>query len=176
MKKTIIASALMMLSASTLAAGANNIGQGEIKFVGSILSAPCSIVPGDSEQTVDMGQISNDVLEGIGETPVRPFAIHLESCSVDTAKTASVIFTGDADTVNTKDLAMHGTAKGASIALVSQRDGSHVDLGTASKAINLVAGDNTLEFGAKLVSNLEEGKTATPGDFSATANFVMSYQ
>lgn len=186
MKKTTIASTMMMLmlSASVFAEGTGtpaasaptDQGHGVIKFVGAIIDAPCSIAPESVDQTIQMGQIANSFLEHQGEGPLRPFEIHLEGCSLDTAKTASITFNGIADDSEKKHLSLNGFAKGAAIAMVSQRDGSELVLGTPTKALSLVDGDNHLKFGAKLVSNLKSGEKATPGEFTATSDFIMTYQ
>lgn len=187
MKKTTLAasvvSAMMMLSASVYAAEGEGAagaptdqGHGTIKFVGAIIDAPCSIAPESVDQTIQMGQIANSLLEHQGEGPLRPFDIHLEGCSLDTAKTASITFNGIPDDSEKKHLALNGFAKGAAIAMVSQLDGSEVVLGTPTKAMSLVEGDNHLKFGAKLVSNIKTGEKATPGEFTATTDFIMTYQ
>lgn len=181
MKKTTIASTMMMLmlSASVFAEGTGtpaDQGHGVIKFVGAIIDAPCSIAPESVDQTIQMGQIANSLLEQQGEGPLRTFEISLEGCSLDTAKTASITFNGIADDSEKKHLSLNGLAKGAAIAMVSQRDGSEVVLGTPTKALSLVDGDNHLKFGAKLVSNLKRGEKATPGEFTATSDFIMTYQ
>lgn len=186
MKKTTVASTMMMLvlSASVFAGEAGTPapsapaeqGHGVIKFVGAIIDSPCSIAPESLDQTIQMGQIANSMLEHQGEGPLRPFEIHLEGCSLDTAKTASITFNGIADDSEKKHLSINGFAKGAAIAMVSQQDGSEVVLGTPTKALSLVDGDNQLKFGAKLVSNLKNGEKATPGEFTATSDFIMTYQ
>ncbi|ELF6832527.1 type 1 fimbrial protein [Vibrio cholerae] len=174
MKKTIIASTMMMLSASVFAAG--SAGQGVVNFTGAIIDSPCSISPESMDQTINMGLISNDLLERQGETPLLPFNIHLESCSTETAKAATIIFSGISDGVDKKHLAISGTGKGAAIALVNKQDNSEIELGTKTKAISLVEGDNVLQFAAKLVSNLKAEEKATAGEFTATTNFTISYE
>ncbi|WP_346210323.1 fimbrial protein [Aeromonas salmonicida] len=186
MKNVTIASAMMMLLLSGTAFAeevtpppANaptDQGHGVIKFVGAIIDAPCSIAPESVDQTIQMGQVANSLLESQGETPLRPFEIHLEACSLDTAKTASITFNGIADDSEKKHLAINGFAKGAAVAIVSQLDGSEVVLGTPTKGAALLEGDNHLKFGAKLVSNIKSGEKATPGEFTATSDFIMNYQ
>ncbi|OXX55557.1 fimbrial protein [Vibrio sp. V12_P9A6T4] len=191
MKKTIIASAMMvLLSASVFAEEgegggvtpppASTItadqGHGVINFVGAIIDAPCSIAPESVDQSIQMGMISNVLLEKQGETPIRPIHIHLESCSTETAKQASLKFTGITDDASKKNLAILGSAKGAAISLINLQDGSEIELGTNTKGIELLEGDNVLNFAAKLVSTLKAGEKATPGQFTATANFAMSYE
>lgn len=184
MKKTMLASAMMMCFLSSAAFAAEDEGaavpteqgHGVIKFVGAIIDAPCSIAPESVDQTIQMGQVANSLLESQGETPVRPFDIHLESCSFDTAKTATITFNGMAADTEKKHLAISGSGKGAAIAMVNQLDGSEVVLGTPTKSGTLMQGDNHLKFGAKLVSNIKGGEKATPGEFTATSDFIMTYQ
>ncbi|HFG1637861.1 TPA: fimbrial protein [Vibrio cholerae] len=179
MKKTIIvASMLAVLSSGAFAAAPSNgsAGGGQINFTGSIIDSPCSIAPSDSELKVDLGQISNSVLKKAGESEVRPFTIHLESCSTETLSAATVRFNGDTDTVKTSDLKIMGTAKGAAIELVDAEDNSPIAIGSKTKPHSLVDGDNALEFGAHLVSTLKDDESGVPGDFAATATFEMFYQ
>ena len=183
MKKHVFSAAMMLVfsgasfAADTPVAPAKaNQGGGVIKFTGAIIDAPCSISPDSVDQTVDMGQVANSLLEQQGEGALRPFEIKLESCAADTAKKVTVAFNGIADDTAKSLLALNGTAKGAAIAIVNQFDGSKVTLGMPTSAAEVMAGENTLKFGAKLVSNLAKGEKATPGEYSATADFVMSYQ
>lgn len=172
---------MLMLSAAVFAeeidtpaaSAPTDLGHGVIKFVGAILDAPCSIAPQSVDQTIQMGQISNSLLVQQGEGPLRPFEIRLEGCALDTAKTASITFNGIADDSKKKRLFLNGAAKGAAIAMVSQLDGSEVTLGTPTKALSLVGGDNTLKFGAKMVKN---GEQAILGEFTATSDFIITYQ
>lgn len=183
MKKTFVAAAMMALFAGHAMAageaatgGPKDQGHGTIKFIGAIIDSPCSIAPESVDQTIQMGQVANSQLEKQKEGPLRPFEIHLEGCSLETAKSATVTFNGIADDTEKKYLAINGFAKGAAIAMVSQLIGEEVILGQPVKAGELVEGDNHLKFGAKLVSNLKEGEKAVAGEFTATTDFVMNYQ
>ncbi|TOL43942.1 fimbrial protein, partial [Vibrio parahaemolyticus] len=48
-----------------------------------IITAPCSIAPGDENQEVPLGQISNTTLESGGMSSAQPFAIKLEGCTLN---------------------------------------------------------------------------------------------
>ncbi|EPC8365969.1 fimbrial protein [Vibrio cholerae] len=174
--------AIVMMAVTNVSFAADEIkapanqGGGTIRFVGSIIDAPCTISQESVDQTIEMGQISNSLLEQQGEGVLRPFEIKLENCASATAKKVTVYFNGISDDTAKTRLAINGTAKGAAIAIVNQIDGSNIALGTPTKAVAVLAGENHLKFGAKLVSNLTAGSKATPGEFSAIADFVMSYQ
>jgi type 1 fimbria pilin len=159
----------------------NDQGHGTIKFVGAIIDAPCSLTPEAADQTVQLGQISANLLNKKGSSGLRPFEIALEGCSFETATTASVTFNGITNDVAKKQLTTQGDGKGAAIEMMSMLDGEPVVLGTPSQAGVLLEGNNKLKFAAKVVSIVNDGKTgesikaATPGDFYATADFMLSY-
>ena len=178
MKNTIIALAVAMsfVSGASQAAGQ---GSGTVTFTGTVIDAPCSIAPESVDQTVDLGQVSlatftsgaapNDYS---GTTTPQHFTIQLEDCTLGAIKTATTLFTGTAGIPGM--LAVQGTAKGISIGL-NEGDGTPIPLGTASRAVNLVDGANTLNFQAYVKGNGTTDKPAA-GDFTSVATFEMAYQ
>ncbi|MFQ2457986.1 fimbrial protein [Aeromonas sp. 25-248] len=150
---------------------------GQVEFVGTIIDSPCSITPDTADQTVPMGLVSSAVLAE-GNTKVIPFNIELEGCTAEAAKKVSVKFTGNSAETGGNALAIEGTAAGAGIELTDIASGKAIVLGTNTDPADLYAGDNTLQFGARLVktSKVTAAKDITPGEFTATANFEMSYQ
>lgn len=160
---------------TTPAAVTGDQGHGKITFTGSIIDAPCSISPDAVDQTVDLGAVSNVSLANGGNSNPQPFTIHLEKCSLETAKTVSTTFDGAAG----KDglLGMTGDAKGASIAIT---DGSSnvVTLGqpTAGQVISAGAQEADLAFSAYLKGDGGDAKTIIPGKFQSVANFTLNYK
>ncbi|EIW3593787.1 fimbrial protein [Salmonella enterica] len=60
-------------------------GQGTIEFTGSVIDAPCSIVPGDQNIKVNLGQVSLKILDAVNKySSVVPVTINLTGCSFDT--------------------------------------------------------------------------------------------
>ena len=57
--KTILAVATTALLSglSFTAMAADNQGSGKITFTGEVISAPCSITPGDENQTIELGKV-----------------------------------------------------------------------------------------------------------------------
>ncbi|MCK7230260.1 type 1 fimbrial protein [Enterobacter asburiae] len=169
--------ALTIAMASVFAMGAANAatdqGHGTVTFTGSIIDAPCSITPESADQTVDLGQVSNLALKDGGKSVPQTFTIKLTQCDVTTKKTVKTTFAGTESTAQTGLLALTGTAKGASIAIVSAT-GTVIPLGTPSAAQTLLTGDNNLEFSAYLQG---DGASATivPGTFKSVANFTLDY-
>ncbi|EKC3541120.1 fimbrial protein [Salmonella enterica] len=59
-------------------------GQGTIEFTGSVIDAPCSIVPSDQNIQVNLGQVSLKTLSGADKTSSAvPVTINLTGCSFD---------------------------------------------------------------------------------------------
>lgn len=159
------------------AANAADQGSGTVTFTGSIIDAPCSITPDTADQTVDLGQVSSAALLKGGTSTPQNFQINLENCQVtaSTPSAVSVTFSGTADANDASMLGLSGTASGAGIVIADQSS-QQIDLGTASSATDLLAGDNTLQFSAWLKGETGASVTVTPGDFQSVANFTLAYQ
>lgn len=184
MKKLIIATLVSgVMSSSALAVDA---GKGTVTFTGSIIDAPCSIAPGDENQTVELGQISNVTLENGGASSAQSFKINLEGCNLNAKYTDSkgdeqtynntvdVTFAGTEwinGTTNTGLLQIIGDAKGAGIKLMN-KSGAQININSAVNQ-NFVKGENALNFQAALQG--VNGTTVTPGEFSAVTNFTLQY-
>ncbi|PIJ48162.1 hypothetical protein BL250_15090 [Erwinia sp. OLTSP20] len=196
MKKLTLAVAMLSAMVATTANAADH-GHGSVKFTGSIIDAPCSIAPENIDQTVDMGEISNQSLKNGGTSPKRYFSIKLENCDVSALenKTVSITFTGHHSDLNANNLAISGSASGASIGIISaksdkDKNGTKIKLDQPSNEIAINNGNPVLQFAAYLqgdaVSPNSEKSTdsqdeslssiITPGEFTATTNFVLDYQ
>lgn len=65
-KKTllsVVATALLSGVAFNALADDPNQGSGKITFKGEVIDAPCSIAPGDEDQTINLGEVANTVLK-----------------------------------------------------------------------------------------------------------------
>lgn len=174
MNKTLLA-AVIAFGAVSMANAADQ-GHGKVTFTGSIIDAPCSISPETSDQTVELGQISNVALKGGGKSTPRNFDIQLENCSFGepAAKNkVAVTFTGMESAADNGLLGITGTAKGASVA-ITQADGEVIKLGKPSKQQTLQDGNNTLSFAAYMQGD-GASATITEGDFQSVADFTLAY-
>ncbi|HHR6130244.1 TPA: fimbrial protein [Providencia alcalifaciens] len=157
-------------------APAANQGNGEITFRGAIIDAPCSINPESVEQTVELGQVSKVALKNGGKSIMKPFSIQLENCEIEKGKeTVSVKFTGTESSEVEGALEINGSASGASVA-IADNSGKMIKLGDKSPVESVVEGTTALNFKAYLQGHTDAGANVVPGDFTAVANFAMSYQ
>lgn len=172
--KSVIALGLGLALSASAFAGTNQ-GSGQVHFKGEIIEAPCSITPDTVDQTVDMGKIATSALANGGRSDSFPFQIDLKNCSTTALSdsTVTVTFEGPRDGLDNAALGIEGQAKNAAIYLTNG-GGKTIDLGQPSDAIQITDGSNTLNFSSYLKGYTET--MATPGEFTATTNFVLTYQ
>ncbi len=177
MKLNKIMMAAVLAFGVTSVAHAADQGHGTVTFKGSIIDAPCSIVPESVDQTVELGQISNVALKGGKTSTPKIFQIKLDNCELDNAKanTVKITFTGTASSDDAKLLELTGTAQGAGIAITDSA-GTLLELGKASNARALNSGNNSLGFTAYLQGSKASDAVVTPGDFQSVADFTLAYQ
>ncbi|WP_368877481.1 fimbrial protein [Providencia vermicola] len=173
MKKIILATLISgAMSASALAVDA---GSGTVTFTGSIIEAPCSIAPGEENQEVALGQVSNVTLATGGSSSAQPFSIQLEGCNLENNNQVTVTFNGTAagatGTPGADFLQITGDASGAAVKIMNA-SGATIAVNSGNTQ-NYVQGDNTLKFQAALQGL--EGATIVPGNFQAVTNFTLAY-
>lgn len=174
MKKVILAALISgVMSTSALAATA---GSGNVTFTGSIISAPCSVAPGEENQEVELGQVSDVTLTAGNASSAQPFSIKLEGCNLEGDNVVNVTFNGselvDEEETNTGMLQITGEASGAAVKIMNT-SGEQVRVNSVYKQ-QYIKGDNELKFTAALQGL--KGATVVPGNFSAVTNFTLTYQ
>lgn len=149
-----------------------NQGHGTVHFKGEIIDAPCSIAPESSDQTVDLGQVSNSALANSGTSQPVAFSIDLQDCDISTYKTVTAVWSGTPDVNMPTAWGISGVASGAAIVLrdASEKD---VEMGKETAPTTLTSGDTTIAMSAFLKG---DGQTVVPGAFTGAADFVLSYQ
>ncbi|MBG5898532.1 fimbrial protein [Providencia stuartii] len=172
MKKVILATLISGAMSSAALAGA---GSGTVTFTGSIIEAPCSIAPGEENQEVPLGQVSNVTLAAGGSSSAQPFSIQLEGCNLENNNQVTVTFNGTAagatGTPGADLLQITGDASGAAVKIMNA-SGATIAVNSGNTQ-NYVQGDNTLKFQAALQGL--EGATIVPGNFQAVTNFTLAY-
>ncbi|EFP2796241.1 fimbrial protein [Salmonella enterica] len=189
-----MAAAGMMCTTPAFAADA---GGGTINFTGSVIEAPCSIVPDSQNIQVNLGQVSAKSLKttGIASSAV-PVIINLTGCSFDTPESGktdikyskvAVVFpdaqapeTGDGTLTNgeIKNMAL-GTSAASKVAIqLLKSDGSTpVDLTKTTPTdgdiqLDTTSSGNQLKFFARMIS---VAGNATAGDVSAKVTYKLKY-
>ncbi|OQM39552.1 fimbrial protein [Citrobacter braakii] len=180
MKKSLVAGVVAMAMFSF---GAQANGQGVVNFKGTVIDAPCGIASESADQTIDFGQISKAHLEANGISVKKDLDIKLVNCTLakpgapggnpGAFKTVQVAFTGTTVGAQKDELGTSGNTGTAIV--VSEAGGKLVKFdGTAGDPSNLKEGDTTLRYSTWVKK--ATGGTLSEGDFSAVANFNLTYQ
>ncbi|ECC4968146.1 fimbrial protein [Salmonella enterica subsp. enterica serovar Bonariensis] len=181
----------MMCGTSAFAADA---GGGQIIFSGSVIDAPCSIVPESQNIQVNLGQVSAKSLKAAGATSSAvPIIINLTGCSFDTPPSgggtnyskvavdfpgvpAPETSDGTLDNGEIKNMASNSPATKVAIQLLKSDASTPVKLDTppANGDINLdtTSGNNQLKFFARMIS---VAGGATSGSVGATVTYKLKY-
>lgn len=179
MSKLVKVSAIAVLLAA-FGANAAEQGQGVVNFKGTVVDSPCGIAAESADQSVDFGQISKATLSNGGTSTQKTLDIKLTKCDVAAlTKGVQVTFTGN--TVSSVDkegastpVATELATSGPTNTAIVINNGSDIKFGTASDFIPVAEGNNTVQFQTWVKQ--ATGKAVTAGDFTAVANFSLSYQ
>jgi type 1 fimbria pilin len=181
MVKSVVLAMVMaggISSAMAATSGSSSTVQGgTVEFKGSVVDAACAVTADTTNQVVNMGQVRLAAFTGKDSVANQktPFTIKLADCDTTIASQASVTFDGNAAAGEAGVLdntSGAGNAAGVGIQIYD-KDGSALDLGTASQAVTLIDGDNTLNFSADYYQTAD---TATAGSVDTTATFNVTYQ
>lgn len=179
--KSLTAAVIMaagMASAMAATSGANTTVQGgTVEFKGAVVDAACAVTADTANQVVNLDQVRLASLTGKDSVANQktPFSIKLADCDTTVSTQASITFDGSAAEGTTGVLdntAGAGSAQGVGIQIYD-KDGSALNLGTASQAVTLIDGDNTLNFSADYYQVADK---ATAGSVDTTATFNVTYQ
>lgn len=197
-RKTLLSAATVAAMMSAVPAFADVIsttdaGQGTIEFTGSVIDAPCSIVPNDQDIKVNLGQVSLKSLASANSySSAVPVTINLTGCSFDvpTANTDPVKYSKvsvtfpDAHTPTGGDATKGEIANAASnpaenvvIQLLKSDATTPVDLTKLSPTtgdiqLDVTSATNKLQFYARMMT-LTAGAKA--GSVGATVTYKLHY-
>lgn len=150
-----------------------NQGQGSVSFSGTVVDTPCGISPDSVDQSVNFGQISKSSLNAGTSSVKKDFDIKLVNCTIDSKSTANITFSGSTDGTDSNSLTTTGNTN--AVIKISTADNKMVSFdGTSTAgAIKLKTGDNLMRYSAWVSKG---SKDVTEGEFSAVANFNITYQ
>lgn len=174
----VVAASIMASATCAQAASTTTVNGGNIKFMGSVVDAPCAVALESEDQVVHIDQIT---LKSLGAKDAvsgqaKPFYVTLTNCDVSTYTNAAIAFSGQSDSASAGALANtagSGAATGVALRLFGP-DGKQMDVnsGTASDTVPLSKGDNTIPMS---VDYLTTGDAPTAGAVEAVATFQITY-
>ncbi|EHJ5407743.1 long polar fimbrial protein LpfA [Salmonella enterica subsp. enterica serovar Javiana] len=202
-RKTLLSAATVAAMMSTVPAFADttivpDAGQGTIEFTGSVIEAPCSIVPNDQNIQVNLGQVSAKSLASAdSHSSMVPVSINLVGCSFDvpTGQDTAVKYSKVAVTFpgapapeqgdgtqqmgEIKNTATDNPATKVAIQLLKSDASTPVDLtkttpteSDADITLDTTSSSNQLKFFARMIS---VAGGATAGNVGATVTYKLHY-
>lgn len=188
-KKTLFAAiSAALFAGAAFNASAADEGHGTVTFSGMVITAPCSIAPGDDQLDVPLGEVADTALNGGKYSLPTDFTIHLQDCTL-TAKNedggttilhskVNVTFTSaNVDKTDSSLMANtfegnYGGATGVGVRILDSGS-SAIKLG---EPYTITFPDTNsyqeLNFKARMESL---AKNATEGNVSSQANYVLTY-
>lgn len=180
---SVVATALLSGVSFNVLADDPNQGSGKITFKGEVIDAPCSIAPGDEDQTINLGEVANKVLNNGQKSLPVDVTVHLQDCilsdGANTVDKVKITFSSASVDANDSSLLKNtlegniGGATNVGVRLVKS-DNTNVTLGMPI-VINFPTTNayQELNFKARMESPT---KTATTGNVQAQANYVLDYK
>lgn len=190
-KKTLLAMAATTLFSGVAFNAFADQGHGTVTFTGTVITAPCSIAPGDEDLKVNLGEVADSVLNGGKYSLPADFTIHLQDCvftsttdteaGTTTVTPTKVEVTFTSTSVDSTDSSLlanslegnYGSASNVGVRILDSGS-NKVTLGTA---VPIKFQDTNsyqeLNFHARMESL---NKTATEGNVYAQANYVLAYK
>lgn len=147
-------------------------------FTGKFMlsNSPCKLDPQTTDLTVDFQSVIEKDLYLYNRTKSIPLTINLTGCDTTVNNQVTFTFKGTESTKSPGLLAVTGGATGIAVGLEYQ-DGTAMPINKASSEITLAGGNNSITFLAYVIGEPDaiQQQSITPGAFSVTATFEMSY-
>lgn len=163
-----------LISLPSLSSAADNV-----RFKGALIVEPCTLRAADEDITVDFGSIVDKYLYLNGRTLGEPLVLHLDDCDISLGNMVKLTFSGTENTKLNGLLAISGSSQTQGIAIgIETPQGNLVALNTGRYNQGLIAGNNTLSLRAYVQGEPDAitQKSIIPGDFTASATFLLEYE
>jgi type 1 fimbria pilin len=182
--KALLALAITALTSGYAFADVDG-GSGKITFTGTIINAPCAILPEDIDKQVELGEVPASYINANGHSDAVDSSLHLINCDLPNSDNGSgvavskVDVTFNSDSVTTEDTSLLSNtfASGAQNVGVRLLDktSANITLGTA-KTIDLSAGSATQILPFMAYMQKVGATDVTVGAVAATATYRLTYK
>lgn len=148
-----------------------NADEIRLNFSGNLIVPTCELIVDNPEQTIKFDNYNKKDLMQTGKGPAMPFYITVKTCA--SASKINIIFKGQEEPQVSGALAVSGAASGVAVGLETWA-GEPIKINSDSLGFNLSGGARVqLPFKAYVLRIKD--KMIEGGDFSAVANFELSY-
>ncbi|MTC59815.1 fimbrial protein [Providencia rustigianii] len=155
--------------------------QNNMKIKGTLVNAPCVVLPENSKVEVDFGDIRLlDIYEPGFQFPNESFTLVLSDCDLTIAQKLKVKFSGTENLLLPGSLALTGSDLNPGLGIfIELTDGTPMKINQFSSLMPISkAGKNELQFNSfiKATSDVVNNKQVKVGKISATATFIFEYE
>ncbi|WP_411754013.1 fimbrial protein [Serratia sp. (in: enterobacteria)] len=171
----------LLLSLTVGLIGLPNTSQAvdNLRFKGALVADPCTLRLTDEEINIDFGSIVEKYLYLNTRTLGVPLVLHLDDCDLSLGNMVKLTFSGTENSRLNGLLAISGASQTSGIGIgIETQQGIKIAINTGSYNQGLVTGNNTLSLRTYVQGEPDaiSQKTINPGDFTASATFLLEYE
>ncbi|CAI1553035.1 fimbrial protein [Serratia fonticola] len=159
----------------------SNVSQAvdNVRFRGALVADPCTLRVTDENINIDFGSIVEKYLYLNTRTLGVPLVLHLDDCDLSLGNMVKLTFSGTENSRLNGLLAISGASQTSGIGIgIETQQGNKVALNTGSYNQGLISGNNTISLRTYVQGEPDaiSQKTINPGDFTASATFLLEYE
>jgi type 1 fimbria pilin len=171
----------LLLSLAIGASGLPTISQAvdNVRFKGALVADPCTLRVTDENINIDFGSIVEKYLYINTRTLGVPLVLHLDDCDLSLGNMVKLTFSGTENSRLNGMLAISGASQTSGIGIgIETQQGNKVAINTGSYNQGLISGNNTISLRTYVQGEPDaiSQKTINPGDFIASATFLLEYE
>ena len=150
-----------------------------VRFRGALVADPCTLRVTDENINIDFGSIVEKYLYLNTRTLGVPLVLHLDDCDLSLGNMVKLTFSGTENSRLNGLLAISGASQTSGIGIgIETQQGNKVAINTGSYNQGLISGNNTISLRTYVQGEPDaiSQKTINPGDFTASATFLLEYE
>lgn len=161
--------------------GLSNVAQAvdNVRFRGALVADPCTLRVTDENITIDFGSIVEKYLYLNTRTLGVPLVLHLDDCDLSLGNMVKLTFSGTENSRLNGLLAISGASQTSGIGIgIETQQGNKVAINTGSYNQGLITGNNSINLRTYVQGEPDaiSQKTINPGEFTASATFLLEYE
>ncbi|HBE9078277.1 MULTISPECIES: fimbrial protein [Serratia] len=171
----------LLISLAVGLGGLSSVSQAvdNVRFRGALVADPCTLRVTDENINIDFGSIVEKYLYINTRTLGVPLVLHLDDCDLSLGNMVKLTFSGTENSRLNGLLAISGASQTSGIGIgIETQQGNKVAINTGSYNQGLISGNNTISLRTYVQGEPDaiSQKTINPGDFTASATFLLEYE
>lgn len=170
---------LLSLTAGLGGLSSVSLAVDNVRFRGALVADPCTLRVTDENININFGSIVEKYLYLNTRTLGVPLVLHLDDCDLSLGNMVKLTFSGTENSRLNGLLAISGASQTSGIGIgIETQQGNKVAINTGSYNQGLISGNNTISLRTYVQGEPDaiSQKTINPGDFTASATFLLEYE